>query len=904
MGLALSGMPLLAGAGLGQPIRLRCEYQDQPIAIDTPHPQLSWILTSASRDQRQNAYRILVATTRKVLDQNRADLWDSGIVSSSQSAQITYDGPPLRSGQRYYWKVQVWDQANRRSAWSAPALWETAVLDPGEWKAQWIGAGPAREPRPAAGFFKSTNELAEVSQPVVVDEPSVLLRKEFILAGPVRRARAYVTGLGYYEFSCNGRRVGDHVLAPAKTNYRRWVLYDTYDLTTMLKPGRNALGLALGNGWFNPTMKWWEPYRMQWFGSKRALLQLHLDYRDGSTETIVTDGSWKTAPGPVRSACIYDGEVYDATRETPGWDSPGFQDYGWQAAQIVEPPGGALVSCPMPPIRVVRELQPVALHNPQPGVFVYDLGQNISGWARLTTSGPPGTRVTLRYAEDIHPNGTLDPRSNERAQATDVYILNGRGREDYEPHFTYHGFQFVEVTGLTRPPRLDDVRGCVVQSDCAQTGSWACDQDLLNRIHRATVWSQRGALMGYPLDCPQRDERLGWLGDAMVTMEEALFNFDATTFYRHWLDGIRRNQNPANGDISIVSPRPYVPDEPDPTWSSAYPFLCWEFYRHHGDRHFLAEQFDAICRYVDYLGTQASNHVLPRYWIGDWGSTVKGWQEGDPPLVTTACYYLDAVIASKAARVLGRTREAEHYDTLARQIRSAFRRAYYDPQKGQFNPGTQFSNAFPLVLGLADEAEQGRVLHHILQDLGRQGGHFDVGVLGAKFLIDALTQFGRADVAFQLASQTGYPSWAQLLEGGRTTLSEFWDLHGSHNHVMLGSIDAWFYRTLAGIQIDESQPGFEHVLIQPFFPASLKTVNAKVETVRGPIAVTWKRSAGLVQMHVRIPANCTATVRVPATPDEHVRSIPHRPAIRAEEGAAIFEVGSGHYEFRVIPKRR
>lgn len=888
-----------AGTSRSRPVHLRCESATTPGAIDVPQPALSWELESRSHDVRQTGYRILVATTPGKLTEGGADLWDSGRVSSSDSIQVAYAGQPLRSGQRGHWKVRVWDETGLASDWSRPSFWDTAILDPGEWRACWIGAGPAREPRPAAGFFKHTNELASVREPVVVDSRATLLRREFPARRDLRHARVYVTGLGQYELFCNGRRVGDHVLAPAKTNYREWVLYDTYDLTPFLRSGTNALGMMLGNGWFNPARKWWEPYRMQWFGAKRGFLQLRLEYADGSSEWVVSDGSWKTAPGPVVSSCIYDGEVYDATLELPGWDQPGFDDRDWRPARVVEPPGGVLVSPPMPPIRVVEHRRPVTRRNPRPGVYVFDLGQNFAGWVRLTVRGPRGTRVTLRYAEDVHSDGTLDPRSNERAQATDVYVLRGEGREVYEPRFTYHGFQYVELTGFPGTPGLDDVLGCVVQTDCPVTGSFACDHDLLNRIHRATVWSQRSALLGYPLDCPQRDERLGWFGDAMVTFDEALCNFDAAPFFRHWLDGVRRNQNRADGDISIVSPRPYLPDEPDPVWSSAFVVMSWEYYRQQGDRAFLARQYDAMRRYVDYLGTQATNQVLPRYWIGDWGSIVEGWKEGDPPSVTTAFYQLDARIVSQAARVLGRVADAERYDALAQQIRAAYRRAYYDPGRRQFDQGTQFSNALPLCLGLAEPDEEPAVLGHILASLERRGGHFDVGVLGAKYLIEALTRGGSPDVAFRLATQTGYPGWAHMLEGGRTTLSEFWDLHGSHNHAMMGSIDAWFYRTLAGIESDENRPGYEHLFIRPYLPEALKWVRAHVATVRGPVSVSWEQRAGELRLRVELPANTTATVRVPAAPDQRIRCAPARSPAHREREAAIYELGSGRYEFRV-----
>lgn len=902
---------LLLAAGRGgdlQVTNLRCEYAHDPVGVEDPAPQLSWTLVAAGHDQRQAAYRILVATAPALLEPGRVDLWDSGRVASSESVHVAYRGKPLSSRLCCHWKLMVWDGAGVPSDWSAPARWEMGLLSPDDWQARWIGSGPASEPRPPAGFFQNRSELTNLNVKAAVDGRSTLLRKDFVVHRPVRRATAYVTGLGYYELTCNGRRVGDRVLAPAKTNYRQWVLYDILDLTPFLRSGTNALGLHLGNGWFNPAMKWWDPYRMQWFGSKRALLLLHIESTNGTTQMVCSDRTWKTAPGPVLASCVYDGEVYDATQEPTGWDRPGFDDRAWSPANEVEAPGGRLVAHLMPPIRVVEQ-RPGEISQREPGRYVVDFGQNFAGWMRLTLRGPRGTRVTIRYSEDLNPDGSLDTRSNEKAEATDTYVMRGGGPatpdwETYEPRFTFHGFRYAEVSGYAGPLEPPNAQGCVVHTDCQDTGTLAVRDSknaIADRLHQATRWSQRSNLMGYPMDCPQRDERLGWLGDAMVTAQEAMYNFDVALFYRHWLDGIRYNQNPTNGDISIVSPRPYVPIEPDPTWSSAYLAIVWDFYRHYGDRRFLSVHFDAMRRYVDYLGTQATNCVLPKYWIGDWGSTVKGWQEGDPPLVGTGFYFYDATIVAKAARVLGKAAEAERYERLAREIRDAFNFTFYDGRKRQYDEGRQFGNAFPLFLGLVPEPDRETVRDRILADIERHQGHFTVGVLGAKYLLDALTLCGRPDTAWRLVQQEGYPGWAHLIEN-RTTLSEFWDHHGSHNHVMLGSVDAWFYRVLAGIQSDEDQPGFAGITVAPHTPDGVGRVLATVQTLRGQIQSRWVREPQGLSLSVVVPVNSDATVHVPARPGDRVRVEPHREPIRRNDRAVVFRVGSGRYEFRVQPR--
>jgi alpha-L-rhamnosidase len=880
---------------------LRCNYQADPLGVEDLHPALSWLLEFNGHNGRQSAYQVLVASTEDLLRRDVGDLWNSGKVLSGESVHIRYGGSTLQSRMRCCWKARAWDSTGRVSQWSKPGFWEMGLLRREDWKASWIGSGPLVEPRPAGGFFRSTNELPSAASELSFDGRATLLRKEFIVRKQIRRARAFVTGLGYYELTCNGERIGDNVLAPAKSNYRKWAYYDCYDVSSQIRQGTNALGIMLGNGWFNPYPKWWDPYRMQWFGSKRAIFQMHLDYSDGSSELIVSDSSWKTTPGPVIASCVYDGEEYDAREERPGWDRPGYSEEGWKRANVVEPPGGELVSSQMPPIRVIERLKPVRVNQPKPGVYVFDFGQNFSGWARLEVSGPRGTRVRLRYAEDLLPDGNVDRTSNEHAEATDIYVLKGGGKEVYEPHFTFHGFQFLEITGYPGEPELTNVIGCVVHSACKSTGSFSSSNDLLNRIHRATVWSQRSNLMGYPMDCPQRDERLGWFGDAMVSMEEAMFNFDMPAFYRQWLEGVKLNQNPANGDISIISPRPYTTEEPDPTWSSAFVVMNWQYYLQYGDTEFLARQYQAMKAYVDFLGTQATNHILPKYWIGDWGSIVKNWKEGEPVLVGTAFYFYDARILAQAAKALGHAEDAHHYSGLAGDIKDAFNRQFYESAGHRYGEGTQFSNGFPLFLGLVDASNEGQVLQNILDGLERKTNHFDVGVLGAKYLIDCLSAHGRPDVAFTLATNTGYPSWSHMVAEGRSTLSEFWDLHGSHNHVMMGSIDGWFYRVLAGIEVDPVHPGFEHFFIRPFIPKSLSSAAARVETVRGPISVAWNQTNGILELRATIPANTSATVSVPTVTPSKVTAEPPIPLQQFTNGTAIYEVGSGHYVFQSRP---
>jgi len=891
--------------------KLRCEYASRPKNIDRPRPRFSWILDSSRRGQKQTAYRVLVASSEKRLAANRGDCWDSGRIATAQTTHVSYQGQPLGSNTCYFWKVFVWDKDGQRVV-SRPTEFWTALLTQRDWTARWIGAGPTQEPRPAAGFFQSVKEPADLADAVPHNGRSVLLRHTFHCGHEVKNARLFVTGLGYYELYLNGDKVGDHVLAPAKMNYRKQVLYDTFDVTDQLATGTNALGIHLGNGWFNPYKKWWRPYRMQWFGAKRAILQLHITYANGKTEVVGSDASWKQAPGPVLFNCVYDGELYDARCEQTGWASPEFDDSEWQSVNLVETPAGRLLSHRMQPIKVTDRIQPVAIRRPVAGVRVYDMGQNFAGWARISVQGARGTRLVMRFAEDVNEDGTIDVTSNEHAKATATYLLKGEGVEIYEPRFTFFGFRYVEVSGAPELPVIKDFQGCVVHSACPPTGTFACANPVINQIHRATSWSQRSNMMGYPMDCPQRDERLGWLGDAQVTAEEVMFNWDAPLFFANWLSGIRENQDEATGDLPIISPRPYIRDE-GVEWSSTYILLLWKYYLYYGDTAILADHYPAAKRYLDFLGSQAKNHRIKAGWIGDWGSLVEGWQEGEPASVPTGFYYWDAVLMARIATVLGQADDAAHFADLAEAIKSAYHQAYFNATSGNYNDGSQMANSFPLFLGIVPKPFRNRVLGNLVNDImNKHHGHLTTGVLGSKYMIDALAQAGRADIAYGLAGQTDYPSWGHMVRH-YTTLCEFWNLKQSHNHAMMGSIDAFFYNTLAGIHIDPDHPGFEKVILRPFLPQSLAYARAAIETGRGTLASGWEKDPEGYKWTLRIPTNTTAVVEVPATDAAHVfeggslASESKGVTVRESgNGVVRYALESGHYEFvvREQPEKR
>ena len=884
--------------------KILCEYASEPIGLDTISPRFSWILESSQRGRYQTAYQIQVASSKKKLEENLSDMWDSGKIPTGQTLHHPYHGIPLKSNHTYYWKITVWDNLGNRILCD-PRKFSTGLLRQDDWKAKWIGAGPLNEPRNEKGFFKNIQEQYTYDDTIVHDGRSILLRNEFTFPKKIKSARIFITGLGYYELMINGKKVGNHVLASAKTNYRNQILYDTYEVSKYLQQGKNGIGIHLGNGWFNPYKKWWQEYRMQWFGAKRAILQMHVDYQDGTSTVFVSDENWKYNLGPILFNCIYDGEVYNANMECDGWSESNFDDSNWQEVHVVEPPGGKMISHQMPAIKVNQIIKPINKMQPKPGMLVYDLGQNFAGWIRIVMKGPKGTKLNIRFAEDLNEDKTIDITSNEKAKATAAYILKGVETETYEPRFTFFGFRYLELTADPELPSIENLEGCVVHSANESVGRFECGNNLINKIHRATVWSQKSNMLGYPLDCPQRDERLGWFGDAQVTAEEAMFNFNMSLFYKNWLSGIKTNQNEKTGDIPIISPRPYIWDE-GVEWSSTYILLTWQYYLYYGDKQILLEHYDSMKRYLDFLNNLSKNYILQKGWIGDWGSLVEGWQEGEPESIPTAFYYFNTITLAKIAQIIDKNNYSTYYISLAQKIKKAYNDKYFNLLTKNYNDGSQMANAFPLFLDMVPNEYKADVLENLVQDiLFTHNGHLTTGVLGSKYMIDALTKEGRNDVAWLLATQTGFPSWSNMVEK-YTTLCEFWTLKQSHNHVMMGSIDAWFYKTLAGINLDEKYPAYKNIIIRPYFADNLTFAQASIETLRGTVSSKWEINETRLKMKIRVPFNTTADVYIPigknsrvfegGIPIEEVKDITDQGYMNNYK---IYSVVSGNYEFTV-----
>jgi alpha-L-rhamnosidase len=769
----------------------------------------------------------------------------------------------------------------------------------------------------------------DLTQPAEV-KPAPHLRKGFELTKEVASARAYVSGLGYYELYLNGLKVGDHVLDPAFTRYDRRVLYATYDVTTAVRHGKNAVGAILGNGWYNFHPKAvWNFDKAPWRDAPCLRCQLDIAYTDGTHDTIVSDDTWKAAAGPIVFDGLMMGETYDARRELPGWAAADFDDSAWTVAHAVKGPAGRVVAQAMPPIKVLETIQPARIAEPKPGVFVYDMGQAFAGWARLNVSGPAGAKITLKYGEVLNPDGTVNQDQikahiREPRFQTDEYILKGEGAETWEPRFNYNGFQYVEVTSTPAGPTpaltLDSLRGRVVHTAFEPAGKFECSNELLNRIQHATLRSYGANFHGYPTDCPHR-EKNGWTGDAQLAAEQAMYNWNNIPAYEKWMNDLADEQRPSGELPGIVPTAGWGYNWGNgPAWDSAYVLIPWYMYQYYGDTRVLQEQYAGMKRYVDYMKSRAKDGIVD-FGLGDWVHL-----EEDTPvaLTSTGYYYTDASIVAKTALIkaygsaeeidagiartedmkpLGDSRkENREYETLADQSKASFNTKF---APGKY-AGTQAGLGCALYQGLAPEDKRKEILDALVADVEKQKKHLNVGILGAKYLLHALTDGGRADLAYDIVNQKTYPGWGHWMEQGATTLWEDWKGESSRLHIMFGDVSAWFYQCLAGINADQSAPGFEHIIIHPHLVGDLAWAKGEYHSIRGRIVSSWTREDDTLRLTVVIPANCTATVYVPAASVEAVTESGH-PArdasglkfVEAKDGYCVFAAVSGQYEFQV-----
>jgi alpha-L-rhamnosidase len=896
--------------GLNEPARLsvtklRCEYRVNPAGMDVAQPRLSWILRGDRRGEGQGAYQVLVARTRAALQRNEGDLWDSGRVESDQSMHVVYQGKPLTSALHCFWKVRVWDQHDRPSPWSEPAWWTMGLLSRRDWKARWIAA-------------------AHIGVGAL---PAAMLRRPFRLDGRVRRATAYAAALGLYELRINGRRVGDQLLAPEWTSYRKRVQYQTYDVTSLLHPGQNVAAAWLSEGWYAGRLM--VVGRSAYGAEPRFLLQIEIEFADGRQQTIATDESWESwTDGPIRSASIYDGEEYDARKELRGWDAPGFDARGWLRVKAFELGEAQLVWQPNEPIRVASELRASKVTVPKPGLYVFDLGQNMVGWCRLKARGIAGQTVTMRHGEMLNEDGTLYTANLRGALQIDRYTPRVDGAFVFEPRFTYHGFRYVEVSGLAGSASTDALVGRVFHSSSPESGNFECSDPSLTQLMRNILWTQRANLMSSPNDCPQRDERFGWMGDIQVFSQTAIFNMDLAAFFTKWLRDIRDDQAD-DGRFPDFAPHPGNPNAQfsgAPAWADAGVIVPWRAYQNYADVRLLEEHFQSACRWVDWvhgmnpdlIWSRGRNNDYNDWLNGDWikqaGWPAKGASVPNE-LFATAFFARSTELVARMARVLGLPDAAERYTALAERIKTAFNRAFVD-KDGRLLGDTQGGYALALAFDLLPPELRSAATRRAVAGIRGYSGHLSTGIQTTHLLMLELARNGQHDLAWQLLTNRTFPSWRYMIDQGATTIWERWDGYvrgrgfqdpgmNSFNHWAFGAVGEWMWRHIAGLNPDDAQPGWRHFFIAPRPGGGVTWAKGEYLSVRGLIATRWRVGNGSFTLEVRIPPNTSATVRVPTNAPDQVRE-GRRPASRSpgvlftssDSEAAVFEVLSGRYVFQ------
>jgi len=892
--IALATSRDLRKAAALKPANLRCEDAVDPLGVDVEHPRLSWTVESEVRGARQTAYEILAVSSADAIARSDGDLWASGKVVSDETLRIPYAGKPLVSSQQVFWKVRTWDQEGKPSAWSPPSTFTMGLLGKNGWRAKWIVAPWTCE--------------------------SLLLRLEFNVNPGLKRAIAHVCGLGQFEMSINGQKSGQEVLAPGWTKYNRTVLYETHDVTPLVAEGRNAVGLTLGDGMYTTERRNRFSKFQGTFGPQRAIVQIELEYDDGTHETVVTDESWRVHPGPVTYNDIYGGEDYDARRAERGWDQPKFDDAGWENAVELVRPSGKLrgLTASAPPLGEIESIQPIAVNKLSDTRDVVDLGQNASYMPRIRVSGPAGSTVRLTHAEVVHKDGTInrDTCGGNRGPAYWQYTKATDDPETWFPQFFYAGCRYLQVDKFPAEPngdlpQLDELQGVVVHSTAEPIGDFKCSNELLNRIRTLVRWAQRSNMVSVLTDCPHR-EKLGWLEQYHLNGPAIRYEFDVTRIFNKGMRDMADSQT-REGLIPNIAPEYTVfpgTFRAAAEWGCSLILVPWQQYQFTGDRALMSEYYEPMEKYMKYLASKAHDHILEEG-LGDWYDLGPADRPGFaqltlPPVTATAFYYYDAHLMSKIATLLGKDEDARDYAKLAEDIRAAWLAKFRHEQEGTYASNSQCANSIALVMRLAEPEGRKQALEAVVADVRKRGNAMTAGDVGFRYLLQALAQGGQSELIYAMINQDERPGYGYQLKQGATSLTEAWDAnrHASHNHFMLGHITEWFYKDLVGIGSDPDGPGFKKIIIRPTPVGDLEWAEATYKSVRGPISVRWDRHGGQFQLAVTIPANTTATVYVPAAAGTSVteNGVPASDSLgvsylRWEGGRDVYAVESGSYRF-------
>ena len=870
---------------------LVCEYHTNPVGIDVLQPRLCWQLVSDEHNVKQTAYEIRVAESAADLSKKMKQIWNSGKVESDQSVNVVYDGPVPESMQRVYWQVRVWDNEGKASKWSEPAYWEMGILEPELWKASWITL---------------PNEPESDDS-----KPAQYYRNEFSTSKTIKSARAYVTSHGLYQLFLNGDKVGDQLFTPGWTSYNKRLQYQTYDVTGMLQK-ENAVGVVLGDGWYRGNIGWVSANG--YYGKKLALIfQLRIDYTDGTSEWILSDKNWKVNNGAIQKSDIYNGETYDARLELDGWAAANYNAADWKGVEEIDQPKDVLIAPQGVSVRAVEELKPIEFFSTPNGEKVFDMGQNMVGWVRIKMKGKAGQKVQLKFAEVLDKEGNFYTANLRAAECTDTYIFGEDGEAVYEPKFTFHGFRYLQLIGFDEIPEIEDITGVVIYSDMEPTGTFACNDEMINQLQHNIQWGQKGNFLDVPTDCPQRDERLGWTGDAQVFSMTAGYNFNVAPFYTKWMKDVAADQLD-NGVIPHVIPDVLNGQGGATGWADVVAVIPWSVYKIYGDTRILEESYPAITKWVGYMNERAGDDYL---WtgdthFGDWlaFATTNSDYPGattEKDLLATAYFYYTTTLTAKIAQLIGKPQDAEKYKQLAANIKEAFIAEFVTPN-GRLVSHTQTAYVIALTFGILPDDMVDAAADYLARDV-EKFKHLTTGFLGTPILCPTLSAIGRDDLAFMLLNRKEYPSWLYPVTQGATTIWERWDGQkpdgsfqdvgmNSFNHYAYGAIGEWLYDHVAGIKVDENNPGYKKFFLAPNPGGGFTNVDATFNSVYGPIKSDWKISDGQMTYKVEIPANTSAEVVLPKAKTGEVTMADELKSSSKQTGADVtVSVGSGTYTF-------
>jgi len=864
-----------------------------PIGLDAATPRFSWQLVGDKKNISQKAYEIKVVA-------NKSTTWSSGKISSDQSVHVNYAGSALQSGKKYSWQVRVWDNADKASAWSELAFFQMAFLNPSDWKAKWISAS-------------FTDDSATRRSP--------LLRKQFASTKKIISATAYITSHGLYEAYINGKKIGDAFLTPGWTSYNKRLEYQTFDVTNLIASGKNAIGVMLGNGWYRGYLAWGDNKNI--YGKDLSLLfQLDIMYSDGTTESVVSDESWKSSTGGILNAEIYHGELFDAREEKAGWLTSEYKDGAdWSAVKTGDYPKNILVATCNELIKKHEIFKPLRIFKTPKGEQVIDFGQNLVGWVVVKIKGNAGDKITIQHAEVLDKQGNFYTENLRAAKATDTYILKGAEEEMFEPHFTFHGFRFIKIEDYKGEIKPENFTAVTLYSDMKPTGTFTSSNALINQLQHNIQWGQKGNFLDVPTDCPQRDERLGWTGDAQVFSRTASFNMNVNNFFAKWLKDVAADQF-SNGSVPFVIPNVLGEGAGGSTgWADVCTIIPWNMYLAYGDKKILEQQYPSMKSWVGYMTAKSKNDLWNTgFHFGDWlfyspADDNDGKSAVTDKYLIAQCFYAYSTqLLINAAKVLGKNDDVASYSSLLQKIKDAFLKEYLTPN-GRLVSGTQTAYVLALNFDMLPETLRAQAAQRLAENIKSYENHLTTGFLGTPYLCHVLTRFGYADVAYKLLLQDTYPSWLYPVKMGATTIWERWDgikpdstfevpSMNSYNHYAYGAIGDWMYRKMVGLDTYEDGVGYKHIKIQPHIGGGFTNASASLQTYYGKLSNSWKIESDKIIMDVEIPANTTATVYVPAANADAVtesgKALSGEIKITGmEDGYVVLQIGSGVYHFEI-----